>query len=89
MLFYVMNYIYFQIITHLYQHGSNEPEFIYFFLQFFFNFMFVTAVVIQMCDYLEVNIFMTQNNMLPAYTKVNQAKLIFIFTSRLSRVLVV
>ena len=38
--------------------------------------MFVTAVVIQMCDYLEVNIFMTQNNMLPAYTKVNQAKLI-------------
>ena len=35
-----------------------------------------------MCDYLEVNIFMTQNNMLPAYTKVNQAKLIF--TSRLS-----
>ena len=42
--------------------------------------MFVTAVVIQMCDYLEVNIFMTQNNMLPAYTRVNQAKLIFIFT---------
>ena len=33
-----------------------------------------------MGDYLEVNIFMTQNNMLPAYTKVNQAKLIFIFT---------
>ena len=32
-----------------------------------------------MCDYLEVNIFMTQNNMLPAYTKVNQAKLIFYF----------
>ena len=27
-----------------------------------------------MCDYLEVNIFMTQNNMLPAYTKANQAK---------------
>ena len=50
-------------------------------------FMFVTAVVI--CDYLEVNIFMTQNNMLPAYTKVNQAKLIFIFTSRLSPVLIV
>ena len=42
--------------------------------------MFVTAVVIKMCDYIEVNIFMTQNNMLPAYTKVNQAKLIFIFT---------
>ena len=42
-----------------------------------------------MCDYLEVNIFMTQNNMLPAYTKVNQAKLIFIFTSRLSPVLIV
>ena len=37
-----------------------------------------------MCDYLEVDIFMTQNNMLPAYTKVNQAKFIFIFTSRLS-----
>ena len=35
----------------------------------------------------EVNIFMTQNNMFPAYTKVNQAKLIFIFTSRLSPVL--
>ena len=29
-----------------------------------------------MGDYLEVNIFMTQNIMLPAYTKVNQAKLI-------------
>ena len=40
-----------------------------------------------MGDYLELNIFMTQNNMLPAYTKVNQAKLIFIFTSRLSPVL--
>ena len=40
-----------------------------------------------MGDYLEVNIFMTQNNMLPAYTKENQAKLIFIFTSRLSPVL--
>ena len=77
------------IITHLYQHGSNEPEFINFFQLHFLNLMFVTTVVIQMCDYLEVNIFMTQNNMLPAYTKVNQAKLIFIFTSRLSRVLVV
>ena len=42
-----------------------------------------------MCDYLEVNIFTTQNNMLPAYTKVNQAKFIFIFTSRLSPVSVV
>ena len=42
-----------------------------------------------MCDYIEVNIFMTQNNMLPAYTKVNQAKLIFIFTSRLPPVLIV
>ena len=42
-----------------------------------------------MCDYLQVNIFMTQNNMLPAYTKVHQAKLIFIFTSRLSPVLIV
>ena len=50
--------------------------------------MFITAVVIYMCDYLEVNIFMTQNNMLPAYAKVNQAKLIFIFTSRLSPVLI-
>ncbi len=39
-----------------------------------------------MCDYLEVSIFMTQNNMLPAYTKVSQAKLIF--TSRLSPVLI-
>ena len=28
-----------------------------------------------MGDYLEVNIFMTQNNMLPAYTKENQAQL--------------
>ena len=37
----------------------------------------------------EVNLFMTQNNMLPVYTKVNQAKLTFIFTSRLSPVLVV
>ena len=40
-----------------------------------------------MGDYLEVNIFTTQNNMLPEYTKVNQEKLIFIFTSRLSPVL--
>ena len=32
-----------------------------------------------MGDYLEVNIFVTQNNTLPAYTKVNQAKLIFYF----------
>ena len=32
-----------------------------------------------MGDYLEVNIFVTQNNMLPAYTKVNQAKLFFYF----------
>ena len=32
--------------------------------------MFVTAIVIQMCDYLEVNIFMTQNNMLPS-SKIN------------------
>ncbi len=32
-----------------------------------------------MGDYLEVNIFMTQNNMLPAYTKVNQAKLIYFY----------
>ena len=41
-----------------------------------------------MCDYLEVNVFMTQNNMLPAYTKVNQPKLSFIFASRLSLVLI-
>ena len=82
-------YIYFQIITHLYQHGSDELEFRYFFKLKKSYFMFVTALVIYMCDYIEVNIFMTQNNMLPAYTKVNQAKLIFIFTSRLSPVLVV
>ena len=31
-----------------------------------------------MCAYLEVNIFMTQNNMLLAYTKVNQAKKLFL-----------
>ena len=49
--------------------------------------MFVTAVLIKMYDFLEVNIFMTQNNTLPAYTKVNQAKLIFIFTSRLDSML--
>ena len=39
-------YIYFQIITHLYQYGSDEPEFIYFFKPKKSYFMFVTAVVI-------------------------------------------
>ena len=39
-------YIYFQIITDLYQQGSDEPECIYFFKLNKSYFMFVTAIVI-------------------------------------------